>query len=106
MAKFIEINGEKFELINTKKPIDERHKDYLGRRDLFDFYDRPSEAKQVIWDEWQTWERETPCVYDMRVTSASHFMFTIGAYFVDVKTDEIIGYFVITRDHNRLYMFA
>ena len=106
MSKFIDINGKTFELINTKKEVDLRHHDYLGRRTLFDFYDKPSEAKQAIWDEWLTWEHETPCVYDMRVTAASCYMFTLGAYFVDVKTDEIIGYFTITREHNRLYMFA
>lgn len=106
MSKFIEVGGIGFEVIKPHK-VDpsEYHKDYLGRRTLWDFYDRPSDIKVGIWEEWLDWESDNPEVRDMRVTSASCFMFTIGAYYVDPETDEIIGYFKITRDHNRLYLY-
>ena len=105
MSKFIEINGETFEVIDTAKDVDACHKDWRGRRTIWDFYNRPSDVKVNIYEMWMEWARRTDCVYDMRVTSASCFMFTLGAYYVDTGTDEIIGYFRITRDHNKLYIF-
>lgn len=106
MTKTMTIGGERFEVIRPRKfEPDAYHRDYRGRRTLLDYYDRPSDIKQAIWQEWLDWERDNPEVYDMRVTSASGFAFTIGAYYVDTETGEIIGYFKITKDHNRLYLF-
>lgn len=107
--KWIEINGEWFEVIHSKYTDDmiEHHDhDYRGRKTLYDFYDRPSDIKQRIWEDWLDWAAQTyPVVSNMLVTGASHFSFTIGAYYVDPDTNEIIGYIKITKDHNRLYLY-
>lgn len=107
--KRIEINGEWFEVIRSKYTDDmiERHgADYRGRRTLYDFYDNPSAIKERIWDSWREWAANSfPVVNNMLVISASHFAFTIGALYVDPDTYEVLGYFKITKDHNRLYLY-
>lgn len=107
MSKQISINGKWFEVIHSKYTqvmIDRHTCDYLGRRDLFDFYENPSASKRIIWREWEDWADGTDYVRDMRVKSANTFTFSIGAYYVNPDTLEIEGYFVITAAHNRLYL--
>lgn len=103
MAKTMVIGGEYFEVIHTSKFDDMDNRDYCGRRTLWDYYENPSDIKEEIYAEWMQWECETPEVYDLRVTSASCFMFTLGGWYVDPETGEILGYIRITRDHNRVY---
>ena len=108
MGKYENIGGKDFEVIRSSKTqnmIDWHGKDYRGRRTLYDFYDNPSSAKVSIWEDWKEWAAQVyPRVYNMRVTGASCFTFSIGACAVDPETYEIIGYFKITKDHNRLYL--
>lgn len=108
MSKYHEINGRLFEISRSKGTkqdvIDSHTYDYLGRRSLFDFYQQPSTAKEAIWAGWKNWAEHTDCVEDMRVKSANTFMFSIGAYYVNPDTGEIVGYFYITPAHNRLYL--
>ena len=108
IMKTMEINGEVFEVIRSKCTvgmIDHHGHDYLGRRSLYDFYANPSMDKRDIWSNWCDWAAWSyPQVSNMYVTSASSFSFTIGAYYCDSETYEIIGYIRITKDHNRLYL--
>lgn len=106
--KTMKINGEVFEVIRSKYTVDmiDHHgHDYLGRRSLYDFYDNPSRYKRGIWDEWLEWAAQSyPQVSNMYVTSATTFSFTIGAFYCDPETYEVIGYIKITKDHNCLYL--
>lgn len=109
MTKYQNIGGMYFEVIRSSKVddmLDWHNNDYLGRRTLYDFYDNPSAIKENIWDEWLGWQAANyPTVSNMRVTGASCFTFSIGAYYCDPETYEILGYFRITRNHNRLYLY-
>ena len=106
--KTLEIGGEVFEVIRSSKTEDMlkwHDRDYLGRKTLYDFYDNPSYYKERIWEDWREWQAQNwPMVSNMRVTGASCFTFSIGAIYSDPETREILGYFKITKDHNRLYL--
>ncbi len=108
MGKTMVIGGETFEVIRSRRTDDYvvwHTYDYFNRKTLYDFYKKPSQAKQDIWEYWLDWQRMNDCVDSMRVKSASCFTFTISAYYVDPDTYEIIGYFKITKSHNRLYLY-
>lgn len=108
MEKYENIGGMYFEVIRSSKVDDmlNWHEDYRGRRTLYDFYDRPSATKKSIWEEWLDWAAHNyPMVSNMRVTGATCRTFSIGAYCCDPDTYEIVGYFKITKDHNRLYLY-
>lgn len=106
--KIMEIGNEVFEIIRSTKTEDMiiyHDCDYLNRKTLYDFYDNPSVYKECIWQEWLEWQAENwPMVSNMRVTGASCFTFSIGAIYSDPETYEVLGYFKITKDHNRLYL--
>ena len=106
--KTMEIGGEVFEVTRSKKAeqmIKWHDHDYLGRKTLYDFYDNPSVYKVGIWEDWREWCANVyPTVCSMRVIGASCFTFSIGAYYCDPETYEIMGYIHITKDHNRLYL--
>ena len=106
--KYKEIGGKCFEVHRSKhtEQMVERHdNDRLGRKSLYDFYNNPSEVKECIWVKWLLWANNCDCVYGMRVIGASCNFFSIGAYYVDPDTLEIIGYFHITAAHNYLYLY-
>lgn len=106
--KTLAIGNEVFEVIRSSKTEDmiSYHGCNLrGRKTLYDFYDNPSYYKERIWEDWREWQAENwPMVSNMRVTGASSFTFSIGAIYCDPETYEILGYFKITKDHNRLYL--
>lgn len=106
--KTLEIGGEVFEVIRSGKTedmISYHGCDRRGRKTLYDFYDNPGAEKRSIWKDWQEWaEQNYPVVHGMLVISASPWTFSIGAFYRDPETYEIIGYFKITKDHNRLYL--
>ena len=106
--KTMQIGNEVFEVIRSGKTEDmiaQHDHDFLGRKTLYDFYDNPSIYKERIWEDWREWAAQNyPQVSHIRVTGASCFTFSIGAYYCDPETYEIIGYFKITKDHNRLYL--
>ena len=106
--KTLEIGGEFFEVIRSKmteQMIECHNHDYLGRKTLYDYYVNPSAIKIGIWEDWREWQAENwPMVSNMRVTSASCSTFSIGAIYSDPETYEVLGYFRITKEHNRLYL--
>lgn len=106
--KTLEIGGEVFEVIRSSKTEDMIYYhgcDRRGRKTLYDFYDKPSTEKRTVWKDWEEWQAQNyPMVYNMLVISASQWTFTIGAFYRDPETREILGYFRITKDHNRLYL--
>lgn len=107
MSKKMEINGKRFDVIKPRTCVpDAYHKDRRGRRSIWDFYRNPSKKKEDIWSAWKSWADSTPEVKDMRVTGANCDTFSIGAYYIDPDTEEILGYIKITKCYNRLYLFA
>ena len=114
MGKTIEIFGRDFEVVNSKKyPVTveavNRYMDTYSAKDLYSFYNRPSDVKQRIWEDWRNWARDSrytesdnDTVQYMQVSSANCMMFTIDALVFDNK--EYIKYMLhITPSHNYAY---
>lgn len=101
------ISGEWFEVIHSKYTDDmiKHHMKNFACRDLSDFYDKPSDIKKGIYHEWWNWYFESDYVDLFEVVSGSCFTFSIGAIYVDPDTREVLGYFKITKDHNKLFLF-
>ena len=87
--------------------------------DIYDAYKRPSEAKVSVWNEWVSWARDvntfdgTYEVHDLRIGSATCFMFTVLATIREFAVDEIGNrlpvatyLMVVTKYHNYLYLLA
>ena len=107
MTKYTEIGGIAFETIKSSKTQEmiNYHVRNFSRKDLFDFYVKPSDIKTRIFKEWYEWYLNTEGVYRFEVTSGSSHAFTICAIYSDYETLEIKGFIKITKDHNRLYIF-
>lgn len=104
MTRYTEINGEQFEVIRSKKTDDlvKWHTTHYIARSLYECYERPSDAKIGIFEEWEEWAAQTyPVVYQFGITSYNGFRFTLGALY-DGELGE--GYIQITANHNRLYL--
>ena len=103
--KNINICGTTFEVIKTRKPISDFSVSTRCRT-LNHYYEKPSQSKISIYNEWCDWVRdvnnsEFGYVTNFGVSSANTFQFTIT--FRLVWMDNVyVGY--ITRNHNRLYL--
>ena len=88
-------------------------------KDIYDAYQRPSAAKVSIWNEWVSWWRDvnifndTYEVHNLRIGSASCFMFTVCAIVREFDVDENGNYLAVatyimrvTKAHNYLYKLA
>ena len=100
------INGITFEVHHTSQI-----KRYLnihiyawnkGQFDIYDVYERPSRAKVEIFEEWFDWFCMTKEAANLVIASAGCQTFSLMAYYIDPETDEILGIFHITKDHNYL----
>ena len=105
--KKIELNGRIFE-------AREKYRDFKGEtveqyfnprytyNDIFDAYDRPSQAKIEIWNDWERWAREQG--FSVWIESRNCFMFTIGFVGYIHETDETITEYrgIITPSHNKV----
>ena len=107
MTKYMTINGVKFELIKTPKTKDLiAHWRYAGRT-LNDCYEKPSQIKREIYDEWLEWYYGADYVQAFGVASYNGFNFTIGALLIGENMAGFpIGYIQITKTHNRIYMLG
>lgn len=106
MTKYMEINGEIFEVIKPRKRYLKEAIERLAReprKDLYSHYEKPSKVKIGIWNAWVDWALESP-VDCITVTSASTFQFTISAILYDPETDADLGLIRITKCHNRVYL--
>lgn len=87
--------------------------------DIYDAYQKPSEAKVYIWNEWVQWARDvntfddTYEVHDLRISSANCFMFTVCAIIREFAEDDsgnrltVATYIMrVTKNHNYLYKLA
>lgn len=87
--------------------------------DIYDAYQKPSEAKVSIWNEWVHWANDvnmfdgTYEVHDLRIGSASCFMFTVVAVIREFAVDEtsnriaVATYIMrVTKYHNYLYLLT
>ncbi len=103
--KTIEICGETFEVIKPRKPISD-FSVYTRYRTLNDYYQKPSQSKISIYNEWCEWLNEVfnsdnGYVTNFGVSSANTFQFTL-TFRLEWLDNIYVGY--ITRDHNRLYL--
>ena len=102
MSNYMDINGKKFRVVHPRKyPVSLSNSYFM--RGLYDCYDRPSEAKQYIYDKWYEWYRNDPRLTEFGVTSYNTFGFTLGCVFQDDETGER-GYIRITPTYNTIYM--
>lgn len=107
--KNVEINGVQFEVSKRRYTRDEITSIALdGGRNLYHFYDRPSHAKESIYQEWLDWSHGVNGLFYWGVRSANTFQFTLGGIIEnDGNVVDELGrgdYVVyITASHNRLY---
>ena len=104
MTKYMEINGEQFEVIRSAKTesmIDAHFVNYRGRG-LEHYYEKPSNIKREIWRDWCSWCSSCDEVHYFEITNANDFKFAIGAIYIDEYGEQ--GYIRITDCHNRLYL--
>lgn len=71
-----------------------------GYHNIYDAYNRPSDANVSIWESWLLWFNENDGT--LAVSSKNCNFFTIEGYVTDRDTGK--RYFArITKGHNRLY---
>ena len=120
----IEINREWFQVETltareSANAIVAAHDHRYTYADIYDAYQKPSEAKVSIWNEWVDWARDvnmldgTYEVLDLRIGSASCFMFTVVAVIREFAVDEtgnriaVATYIMrVTKYHQYLYRLA
>ena len=97
--KDIILNGEIFTL-DTKETETET---MLTRRDIYDCYERPSQHKVAIFNEWRNWfvANNGYCT----VSSYNCMMFTIAGYVTDINTNERY-YCYITKSYNKCWKIS
>ena len=101
IPKEVEVNGVMFENINpySKKGLSvvsdiEKHE----LVDLFDIYDRPSNTKIDIYEDWKKWFLEIDtCIINFGCLRGSSHTFSIGAFFV---YNDCAHWCYITKSHN------
>lgn len=107
MTKYTTLCGVDFETIKSKKTqqmIDVHCERWPRYSSLADCYDRPSDAKRAIYDEWMQWSYDMfPDVSQFGITSYNTFDFTLGGLLFD-SDDNLLGYIRITKAHNYLYL--
>lgn len=94
----VELNGETFTL-DKKNPVP-YEVELTGYHNIYDAYNRPSDAKVGIWESWMIWfhENDGTCV----VATKNCNFFTIEGYVTDKETGK--RYFAyITHANHRLY---
>lgn len=94
----VEINDVPFTL-DKKSPIP-YETSLNGYHNIYDAYNRPSDTKVAIWEEWFLWfhGNDGTCV----VSSKNSAFFTIEGYVTDKESGK--RYFAyITHANNRLY---
>ena len=103
MTKYKDINGKKFRVIRSKYTQGMIYS-HQANVTLDDVYGTYSYAKRCIEFDYRTWASETPEVMGIGVKSHNCFTFTMGAWYVDTETLEIIGYISITPAYDTLYL--
>ena len=73
-----------------------------GYQLLHDCYDRPSEAKRDIYNDWMTWAGNIYTMYSFGITSYNTSCFTLGG--VIEKSDGKLEVLRITKAHNIVYV--
>ena len=105
MTKYMTINGEQFEVINSKHS--ERMFDWWSGEVPYSLercYERPSEEKRQIWEYWDNWACDSwPSVSHFGISSYNTFSFVLKGLYWD-ENDNPIGLLVITKAHNKLYL--
>ena len=100
------INGQTFELFNSKSNETESFTNGAAYDAIYEAYGRPSYTKVQIWHDWYDWcysciEKGIPCT--LKIGSHSCHQFSIGG---KVEFGGHVYYLWITRDHNRAYLIA
>ena len=95
----ITLNGEYFTL-DTKETKTET---LLNICDIYDCYERPSQYKVGIFEDWKRWfiQNDGNCT----VSSYNCMMFTIAGYVTDKNTGDRY-YCYITKAHNKCWKIS
>lgn len=98
--KTIEINGATFEVTRPRKNKPDFNKAmcYDGRG-LYNYYERPSHIKELIWAEWRNWANDVDGIITFGISGANDFQFTITATYIDDFGQRWV--LDITSAHNR-----
>lgn len=106
MTKYTNINGVDFETHTSKNAIYaiNRLKSEWHGHDIYYYYDKPSETKISIYNEWREWYSNANNVTFFQVDSANIFKFTIVALYEDESSGEILGFIRITKDKKLLLL--
>ena len=108
MTKTKTINGVSFEVIhseNTHWYVQDVRK-HAGDT-LANHYQSWSSAKQAIYDKWRIFFGKCDDAEMYGVLSVNTFTFTCGALYSVPCSDsrQVLGAFIITPCHNRLYLY-
>lgn len=96
MTKTMKINGENFKIM---KPISSFSL-YTGQfKDITECYNRPSQIKQAIFDDWVQWSCEAECE-EFGIVGYNGFMFTLGGLIV---LSGKMYYIYITKTRQEIY---
>lgn len=105
MTKYMEINGEQFEVIRSEKtPALIKEAAYYAGRTLDECYSNPSIYKREIYEDWREWYRTADYVQGFGISSFNLQTFSIMAVLYEKSVSYPIGAIQITKDHNRLYL--
>ena len=99
--KTMEVNGIVFEVTQARKYESSRIlfiKKSTGQG-LSYFYNRPSETKKEIYNEWERWAYETKGCEYFGITGANCMTFSIG-FLLEYDEHYYIG--IVTKAHNKL----
>lgn len=107
--KTLQMYGETFEVIHPRRKVSEVYPTMWDYTDIYQAYQRPSDAKVSIWEYWYQFGDYAGKPFDTYhigvpfISSRNGWAFTVEFNVYDADYN-FIGYAHITRDHNRLYL--
>lgn len=96
----LELNGVTFKVTKPRNPVRPFSGWFCDENAIYNCYDRPSEYKVAIWNDWLKWARETDGVTGFEISSYNCMQFTISGFYVDENGNEYNIY--ITKSRNEL----
>lgn len=101
--KTMVINGATFEVTRPRKnkPDFNMAMRYDGRG-LYNYYERPSHIKELIWAMWRNWAQDVDSIITFGISGANAFRFTITGTYIDDFGQRWVLY--ITAARNRVIL--
>ena len=102
MSKYININGEQFQVIKPRKNKPTLENPYFMRT-LLDCYEKPSHRKRGIYNAWYEWYRTDDRLSEFGITSYNTYSFSLRCVFHD-EEQNVHGLVSITPANNIIYV--